>query len=39
MRWRLIQEEYNAELINLKGSKHIVAHALSRLNIVNNKSN
>ena len=34
LRWRLILEEYSPELIYLKGETHIVADALSRLNIV-----
>ena len=33
MRWRLILEEYNPELIYLPGDKNIVAHALSRLEL------
>ena len=39
IRWRLILEEYNPELIYIQGSKNIVADALSRLDIVDtNKS-
>ena len=34
MRWRVILEEYNPELIYLEGSKNIVADACSRLDIV-----
>ena len=34
MTWRLILEEYNPEIIYIRGSKHIAADALSRLNIV-----
>ena len=34
MRWRLIVEEYNPELIHIQGSKNIAADALSRLDIV-----
>ena len=34
MRWRLILEEYNPELVSIQGSKNIVADALSRLDIV-----
>ena len=34
MRWRLILEEYNPELIYKQGFKNIVADALSRLDIV-----
>ena len=33
MRWRLILEEYNPELIYLPGDKNIVADALSRLEL------
>ena len=34
MRWRLILEEYNQELIYIQGSKNITADTLSRLDIV-----
>ena len=34
MRWRLILEKYNPELIYIKGSKNILPDALSRLDIV-----
>ena len=34
MRWRLILEEYNPEIICIKGSKNVAADALSRLDIV-----
>ena len=34
MRWRLILEEHNPELIYIQGSKNIAADALSRLGIV-----
>ena len=34
MRWRLILEEYNPELIYIQGSKNIAADVLSRLDIV-----
>ena len=34
MRWRLILEEYNPELIYIQGSKNIAADTLSRLDIV-----
>ena len=34
MRWRLILEEYNPELIYIQGSKNITANALSRLDVV-----
>ena len=34
MRWRLIFEEYNPELIYIQGSKNIAAEVLSRLDIV-----
>ena len=37
MRWRLILEEYNPEIIYIQGSKNIVADALSRLDIVDTK--
>ena len=33
MRWRLILEEYNPELIYIQGSKNIAADTLSRLDI------
>ena len=40
MRWRLILEEYNPELIYIQGSKNVAADALSGLDIVdtNNSS-
>ena len=31
MRWRLLLEEFGPELVHIKGSKNIVADALSRL--------
>ena len=34
MRWGLILEEYNQELIYIQGSKNIAADVLSRLDIV-----
>ena len=34
MRWKLILEEYNPELIYIQGSKDITADALSGLDIV-----
>ena len=34
MRWRLILEEYNPELIYIQGSKNIAADVLSRLDMV-----
>ena len=34
MRWRLILEEYNLELIYIQGSKNIASDMLSRLEIV-----
>ena len=34
MRWKLIVEEYNPELIYTQGSKNIAADALSVLDIV-----
>ena len=34
MRWRLILEEYNSELIYIQGSKNIATDALGRLEIV-----
>ena len=34
LRWRLILEEYNPELLYIQGSKNIAADALSRLDIV-----
>ena len=37
MRWRLILEEYSPELVYIQGSKNIVADALSRLEIKDNK--
>ena len=39
MRWRLILEEYNLELIYMQGSKNIAADALSRLDIKDIKPN
>ena len=36
MRWRLILEEFSPELIYVKGSKNIIAHALSRLDKIDN---
>src|SRR5210317_682756 len=33
MRWRLFIEEYSPDLKYIKGDKHIVANALSRLNL------
>ena len=36
MRWRLILEEFSPELIYIKGSKNIVADALSRLDKIDN---
>ena len=33
MRWRLIVEEFNSELIYIKGQNNIIADALSRLDI------
>ena len=36
MRWRLILEEFSPELIYIKGSKNVVADALSRLELVEN---
>ena len=33
MHWRLIIEEFNPELIYIKGKRNIVADALSRLDI------
>jgi hypothetical protein len=38
MRWRLLLEEYGPEIKYLKGSKNIVADALSRLNIQNDNN-
>ena len=37
MRWRLILEEYSPELVYIQGSKNVVADALSRLEIKDNK--
>ena len=34
MRWRMVLEEYNPELIYLKGADNIVADALSRLDLI-----
>ena len=34
MKWRLILEEYNPELIYIQGCKNIAADALSRLDIL-----
>ena len=34
MRWRLILEEYNPEIIYIQGSKNIAADVLIRLDIV-----
>ena len=34
MRWRLILEEYNPELIYIQGAKNVAADSLSRLDIV-----
>ena len=34
MKWRFFLEEYNSELIYIRGSKNIAADALSRLDIV-----
>ena len=34
MRWRLILEEYNPELIYIQGSKNIAADVISRFDIV-----
>ena len=39
MRWRLILEELSLELIYIKGSKCIVADALSRLDKIDNLNN
>ena len=39
MRWRLILEEFSPELIYIKGSKNIVADALSRLDKIDNLNN
>lgn len=36
MRWRLIIEEYNCEFKYIKGSKNVIADALSRLDTTNN---
>ena len=36
MRWRLVLEELNAELIYMKGSSYIVADALCRLDKIDN---
>ena len=33
MRWSLILEEFNPELLDIKGEKNIVADALSRLDM------
>ena len=34
MRWRLILEEYNPELLYIQGSKNIEADALNRVDVV-----
>ena len=39
MRWRLTLEEFSPELIYIKGSKCIVADALSRLDKIDNLNN
>ena len=39
MRWQLIQEEFSPELIDIKGSKDIVADALSRLDKIEKLNN
>ena len=39
MRWQLILEELSPELIYIKGSKNIVADALSRLDKIDNLNN
>ena len=39
MRWRLILEELSLEIIYIKGSKNIVADALSCLEKINNLNN
>ena len=39
MRWWLILEEFSPELIYIKGSKNIVADALSRLDKIDNVNN
>ena len=39
MRWRLILEEFSPELIYIKGSKNIVADALSCLDKIDNLNN
>ena len=39
MRWQLILGELSAELIYIKGSKKIVADALSRLDKIKNLNN
>ena len=39
MRWQLILEEFSADLIYVKGSKSIVADALSRLDKIDNVNN
>ena len=36
MRWRLIIEEFNPNLIYIKGQNNLVADALSRLKLINN---
>ena len=37
MRWRLVLEEYGPELVYLKGEHNVVADALSRLDMEENK--
>ena len=39
MRWRLILEEFSPELVYIKGSKNIVADALSRLHEIDHVNN
>ena len=36
MRWQLILKEFSPELIDMKGSKNIVAYALSRIDKIDN---
>jgi len=38
MRWRIVLEEYNPQLIYLKGEHNIVAGVLSRLNLLSDSS-
>ena len=38
MKWQLIIEEFSSELMRVKGSKNIVADALSRLDKKDNKN-